>query len=170
MSIAAGTGAVIGADALALLDDMRRDIPLTAAMRLAVVGWDGSSLILSAPLSPNINDKGTAFAGSLATLATVTGWALLTLWTRAQVGPCQVAVYHSELRYRRPVEAGFEAVAQLPDALALETLRQRLRQHGKGRVDVAVTVRSAGQDAVTLQAGYAVWLAPDAMPQVLENG
>ena len=82
------------------------------------------------------------------TLATVTGWALLTLWTRAQVGPCQVAVYHSELRYRRPVEAGFEAVAQLPDALALETLRQRLRQHGKGRVDVAVTVRSAGQDAL----------------------
>jgi hypothetical protein len=47
------------------------DIPLTRFMHLAITGWDGDSLRMSAPLAPNINDKGCAFGGSLASVMTL---------------------------------------------------------------------------------------------------
>ena len=67
----------------ALIAAMREEMPLLAFMGVEVEACDGHSLTLQAPLAPNRNDKGTAFAGSLASLSTVTGWALLTrgeLW------------------------------------------------------------------------------------------
>lgn len=145
------------AQAEAFVADMHRDIPQAEFMRLSVQHWDGQELALRAPLHPNTNDKGTAFAGALASTATVTGWALLMLWAREHIGSCHVAVYHSELRYRHPVEADFVAVATLPGELAIAQLRERIASRGRGRVDVQVVVHSAGQEAVTLTAGYAVW-------------
>ncbi len=148
--------------AQALLAEMRDDMPLIAFMALEVAACDGRSLTLRAPLAPNRNDKGTAFAGAIASLSTVTGWALLTLWGRAQVGPCQVAVYHSEMRYRFPIAAVFEATATLPDEPVMQQLRDRMAARGKGRVDLQIQVVSAGQEAVTQTAGYALWPAPEA--------
>lgn len=139
------------------VDELRRDIPLAHFMDLQVVACAGDALTLCAPLAPNRNDKGTAFAGSLASLSTVTGWALLMLWAREHIGPCLVAVSHSEMRYRHPVSEDFEATARLPDAAVLAALRERLASHGRGRVSVEIVVRGNGQEAVTQTASYAVW-------------
>lgn len=147
------------AEARDFVAELRRDIPLAAFMGLDAVAWDGEQLTLQVPLSPNLNDKGTAFAGSLASLSTVTGWALLMLWTREHVGPCHVAVYQGELRYRHPVSSAFAATVRLPSAAALDLLRQRLKSHGRGRIDLDITLAGdTGQPAVIQKAGYAVWL------------
>lgn len=140
--------------------EMYRDIPLVEFMQLEAAAWDGATLILQAPLAANRNDKGTAFAGALASLSTVTGWALLMLWAREHIGLCHVAVYHSEMRYRQPVQGAFEAVAELPNDAALQELRERIVSRGRGRVDVQIVIRCEGQEAVTLTAGYAVWPVP----------
>ena len=57
---------------------LRRDMPITKALGLRVVGREGAGLVLSSPLAPNINHKGTAFAGSLNATATLAGWG--TIW------------------------------------------------------------------------------------------
>ncbi|HET8731217.1 MAG TPA: YiiD C-terminal domain-containing protein, partial [Moraxellaceae bacterium] len=75
-----------------LLARMRTEIPLTAAMDLRVASFDGYTLVLRVPLLPNINDKGTAFAGSITALGSITGWCLLTLWSEEALGRCQVAI------------------------------------------------------------------------------
>lgn len=147
-------------EAEAFVAELRRDIPIAGFMGLQAAAWDGLRLTLQAPLVPNINDKGTAFAGSLASLSTVTGWALLMLWAREHIGPCLVAVYHSELRYRHPVQADFAATATLPGEAALAQLRERIASHGRGRVDVVITLSGGGGEAVMQTAGYAVWPAP----------
>ena len=49
---------------------MATHLPLAMAMRITVETWDGRQLCLVAPLASNCNDKGTAFGGSLVTLAT----------------------------------------------------------------------------------------------------
>lgn len=145
-------------EARAFVAELRRDMPLAAFMGVEALAWDGHQLTLQAPLSPNINDKGTAFAGSLASLSTVTGWALLMLWAREHIGPCHVAVYHGELRYRHPVSSTFAATANLPSAEVLNRLRQRLHSHGRGRVDLTISLAGdSGQPAVMQTAGYAVW-------------
>lgn len=150
------------ARARALLAEMRGQMPLLDFMQLEVTAFDGRSLSLSAPLQPNRNDKGTAFAGAIASLSTVTGWALLTLWARAEIGPSMVAVYHSEMRYRHPIEAVFEATATLPDVAVLEQLRARMAERGKGRADVQIVVVSEGREVVSQTAGYALWRADSA--------
>ncbi len=147
------------ARAQALLAEMREQMPLLHFMQIEVVAFDGRALTLCAPLDPNRNDKGTAFAGAIASLSTVTGWALLTLWARAEVGACQVAVYHSEMRYRYPIETVFEATATLPDAAVLAQLKERLTARGKGRADVQIVVQSDTREAVSQTAGYALWMA-----------
>ena len=54
-------------------------IPLTQAMGVRLESYDASGLILTAPLAPNHNHLGTAFGGSLATLAILAGYTLLWL-------------------------------------------------------------------------------------------
>ncbi|MDP1775881.1 MAG: YiiD C-terminal domain-containing protein, partial [Moraxellaceae bacterium] len=66
--------------AKAFVLQMREQMPLLNFMQIDAKHWDGQVLTLSAPLEPNRNDKNTAFAGSIASLSTVTGWALLMLW------------------------------------------------------------------------------------------
>ena len=44
---------------------INQNIPLTKAMGLKLLEWDGTALLLSAPLAPNSNHQGTGFGGSL---------------------------------------------------------------------------------------------------------
>jgi len=144
-------------EAQAFMAELQRDIPLAAFMQLEAVAWDGQSLTLKAPLQPNINDKSTAFAGALASLTTVTGWAALMLWSREHLGLCHVAVYESEIKYRRPVHNDFSATATLPDAAQMAAVAAQVVNKGKARAHLNVAISEASQAAVTLTAGYAVW-------------
>jgi len=145
------------AEAQAFMAELRRDIPLAAFMQLQAEAWDGQLLMLKAPLQPNINDKQTAFAGSLASLTTVTGWAALMLWAREQVGVCQVAVYASEMHYRHPVTDDFAAIATLPEASVMSAVAQQIHSKGKARVTLPIRIEEAGRSAVSLTASYAIW-------------
>jgi len=145
------------AEAQAFMAELQRDIPLAGFMQLETVAWDGHSLTLKAPLQPNINDKNTAFAGALASLVTVTGWAALMLWSREHLGACQVAVYESEIKYRYPISQDFSATAVLPDPEAMAAVALQIRSKGKARAHLQVAIAEAGRAAVTLTAGYAVW-------------
>jgi thioesterase domain-containing protein len=49
---------------------------------LLVDSYDQGRLTLKAPFAPNINDKGTVFAGTLNAVATLAGWSLLWLILR----------------------------------------------------------------------------------------
>lgn len=141
-----------------LNERFRRQIPLTAHLDLRITAWDGCSLCMAAPLAPNRNDKGTGFAGSIASLATFAGWALLTLAIEERCGTAQVAVYRSEIRYRRPIDGDFEARCCLPDAVQLESFWQALRDTGQGRLELAVSVVQGGEEKVQFQGAYAVSL------------
>ena len=56
---------------------------MLGGMGLQLDRCDETGLGLRAPLAANHNDKGTAFAGSIATLAVVTGWTVAVLTSRA---------------------------------------------------------------------------------------
>ena len=145
------------AEAQAFMAELQRDIPLAAFMQLEAVAWDGHSLTLKAPMQPDINDQRTAFAGALASLVTVTGWAALMLWSREHLGACHVAVYESEIKYRYPVSKDFSATAVLPDPAHMAATAVQIRSKGKARAHLQVAIAEEGRAAVTLTAGYAVW-------------
>lgn len=136
----------------------REQIPLTGQIGLEITGYDGRSLVMAAPLAPNRNDKGTGFAGSIATLATLAGWALITLWVEERRGSVDVAVYHSEMTYRRPITGDFFARCHLPGEETLETLLAALDSKGRGRLELSVVVCQGETEAVFFRGSYAVRL------------
>ena len=143
------------AQARALIRFIRDEIPLAHAMDLQLAGCDDDSLALYAPLAPNINDKGCAFGGSLVSLMTLNGWALVELALRRRGLDCDVFVAESNVRYLAPLWQDFRSEARLPAdkdwALFFHTLDTR----GKARIEIACTIPGDdGAPAATLAARF----------------
>ena len=123
---------------LATIDVHLQSMPPVAALGVRIDGYDGEALRLSAPLSANVNDKGCAFGGSLASLMTLAGWGMVTLKVEAAGLQADVFVADSTVRYRAPVYVDL-AVTATRDAEAgtdwpvfLDTLRSR----GRARITI----------------------------------
>jgi thioesterase domain-containing protein len=141
------------------------DIPLTRTMQLRVASWDGATLRLGAPLAPNINDKGCAFGGSLASLMTLAGWGVIVLKLRALDRACDIYVQDSKVRYLAPVWTDIVAEAQLADGEDWDGFLASLATRGRARLHVHCRVPLAdGADATTLEARFvAIVKKPDAV-------
>jgi len=131
------------------------DIPLTRAMQLRVAHWSEDRLRLSAPLAPNINDKGCAFGGSLTSLMTLVGWGLIVLRLRALGRSCDIYVQDSMVRYMAPVWSDFVAEAQLAEGESWDVFLATLEQRGRARLRVLCRVPlEDGSAAATLEARF----------------
>jgi thioesterase domain-containing protein len=135
--------------------ELLADIPLARAIQLRVADWNGDRLRMSAPLTPNINDKGCAFGGSLASLMTLAGWGLIVLKLRSLARDCDVYVQDSTIRYLAPVWSDFAAEARLADGESWDTFLAVLAERGRSRLRVTCRVPlAAGADAVTFEARF----------------
>lgn len=132
------------------------DIPLTRQIGVRVASYDGEALTLAAPLGPNSNHKGTAFGGSLFSLAVLAGWGVLTLKLAEHNAAGDIVIQDSEVRYRSPVTGDFTARAQAPAATEIERLLRMLKRHGRGRVRLRSVIEQAGKVAVEFEGTFAV--------------
>lgn len=162
----AATPADHAARAAALERRILDAIPLAVAMQVRVTGFDGAQVELSAPLAPNLNDKGTGFAGSLATLATLAGWSLATLLAEQALFaagtvwvPCEAAVFRSNLEFLRPVREPLVAVAWLADDTVLAGLPARLAAGRRAKLAISARLGPAADPALQFSGHYAVWRA-----------
>jgi thioesterase domain-containing protein len=130
-------------------------IPLARAMAISVGAYDDESLTLHAPLAPNINDKGCAFGGSLASVMTLAGWGLVKLASDTRGIDCDIFVQDSLVRYIAPVWQDFHATAHLTHGDTLAGFFDALTTRGKSRVRVRSVVPLAdGSPAATLEARF----------------
>jgi thioesterase domain-containing protein len=123
-------------------------IPLARAMALSVLEYDGNRLALNAPLSENVNDKGCAFGGSMASLMTLAGWGLVNLKLGEAELEADVFVADSAITYVAPLwdelvaEAAAEPGNHWPDFV------EEFRKRGKARIGIAVEMTSLQGGAV----------------------
>ncbi len=127
-------------------------IPLARAMQLSVTRFSGGEIEMRAPLQPNINDKGCAFGGSMASLMTLAGWGLIELGLRARGLACDIYVGDTQLRYREPVWGELRAVARYTEAGEPDRLAAALHERGKGRAGVVCEIAGETQPAASLAA------------------
>jgi len=111
---------------------------------------------ISAPLEPNLNDKGTGFAGSLFSVAALAGWALVTRWCAAEPVAAEVVLQSSTARFLAPARADFRALAHEPPAAQREKLLRMLARSGRGRTEVAVDVKCHEALVMSFTGVYAV--------------
>jgi thioesterase domain-containing protein len=130
-------------------------MPPVAAMRFRFDGCDGAVLRMSAPLAANVNDKGSAFGGSMTSLMTFAGWGLVML--RLQLAGLQADVFvaDSQVRYLKPVYADLKAEAWPAQDQPWETFLQTLARRGRARIHLQARVLDAeGEAAATLAGRY----------------
>ncbi|TCO80625.1 thioesterase domain-containing protein [Plasticicumulans lactativorans] len=136
-----------------------RHIPLTQAMGVRLDRYDDAGLALRAPLAPNTNDKGTAFAGALASIITLSGWSLTHLTLLDAGEHAQVVIAHSELDYLRPVSGDIVAVCARPAADAVAAFVDAFRRKGRARWELEAVIHAAEAPAVRLRGRYVAWRA-----------
>lgn len=129
-------------------------IPLSQAMQIAARDYDGQSLLLSAPLAPNVNDKSTAFGGSLYNLAVLCGWSLLRLkLNEAGMEKKNIVIQEARTRYLLPVSGDLQAECRLvPEAW--QDFLQALQQRGRARITLNVLIRQQDKPAVEFTGTY----------------
>lgn len=121
----------------ALQDTWQHTIPLSAYMQLSIERFDGYQLQCTAPLAPNINLHQTMFAGSIYTLATLTGWGLLYLQLQSQGLTGMQVLADASIRYIKPITGAPQATCRLANVQGdLQPLRQGRRVKQQIRVEV----------------------------------
>jgi len=134
---------------------LTRDIPLGGAMDLTVARLDEKGIVLELPLAANVNDKGTAFGGALASAMILAGWSLPRLLMRRAGLSAELVIGRCEIRFTRPVAGGFQAFCPWPDAADCERFVHRLDTAGRASLMLAPEVRANGEVAARLSAKYA---------------
>ena len=118
-------------------------MPPVAAMRLQATACDGDILRLQAPLAANVNDKGCAFGGSMASAMTLAGWGLLTAKLDAAGVAADVYVADSQLRYLKPLYADLVAEAWLEPGVDWDSVLRSLRERGRARAAIVARILDA---------------------------
>jgi len=136
------------------------EIPISRALGIHPLRYDGTELALGAPLEPNLNHKHTAFGGSLYCAAVLAGWGLLHLQWRqaaASTGPmAQIVIQNADIDYRHAVEGDFEAVCPWPVDSDPQRLWRTLERRGRARIELAVHIGPAADPAVRFSGRYVV--------------
>jgi thioesterase domain-containing protein len=114
---------------------------------------------ITAPLELNVNDKGTAFAGSLFSVAALAGWAQVLRWCAVQSFEAEVLLQASKAQFLAPARAGFRAVALEPALSQREKLARMLARSGRGRIEIAVSVNCQETPVLSFAGVYAVILS-----------
>lgn len=122
-----------------LEDKIRATIPLAAAMRFSIGELDLDHIRVSAPLEPNVNIHGTGFAGSLYSLAVLSGWALCMHLIETLELDAELVVGRAEIRYRAPVRGTIECRAAC-SAAEREAFATGVRDAGKGKMRLEIAV------------------------------
>lgn len=132
-----------------LLEHLQRTLsamPPVAAMGIRIAGYDNGVLRMQAPLDANINDKGNAFGGSLASVMTLSGWALVSMCLGLAGKQAEVYVADSNIRYRAPVYGDLLATARLAPDQNWDDFLTLFTKRGRARVTVRAAIEGGAAE------------------------
>lgn len=140
--------------------ECRQDIPLLNAMHLSFVSFEDLTLTMEAPLAPNINNKGTAFGGSIASICLFGGWAVATLaFVDNDIHNTEIVVYKNEMTFERPARGHLLVNAFIkPDDFAACLARLKAKDTGRIRLDIHVELFHDDERCATMSGLYVLWL------------
>jgi thioesterase domain-containing protein len=138
---------------------IREEFPIAVHMGILVAAAGDASLELRAPLAANANHHGTAFGGSLFSLAALAGWAWLTGYAVRHGLDADAVIQDGHIEYRRPVRGEFRATLAAPPGADIERFRKMLRRSARGRIRLIVALYDGADEAARFEGVFAAALA-----------
>ena len=115
---------------------------MSEAMQFSIEELSSRSILVHAPLAPNVNIHGTGFAGSIYSIAVLAGWALSTHIMDVLAMDGDLVVSKAEIKYRAPVTGRIECRSVASEAECKE-FQDSFNQIGKGRLSLTIVVGDA---------------------------
>ena len=142
-----------------LQNKLHNEIPLTKMMGIKVQEYNEKELITTAPLNININDKGTAFGGSLATMTIISAWSLCWLITE-ELGlqSNNIVVIKNEHSYKKPVTKDLICITTKPSVEEIEILKNKLLTKKSASIKIKSQIIEDGEICVDFIGYYVIKL------------
>ncbi len=125
--------------ALELEQKIRNAIPLSEAMQFSIKSLSLDEIQVVAPLEPNVNIHGTGFAGSIYSVAVLTGWALCTHVMDELRIAGDLVVAKAGIDYRAPITSALNCHCRV-SAEQHDSFKQGVQDFGKGRLELNIQV------------------------------
>ena len=140
-----------------LTDFFSEHLPITDYLKMRVDQFSGDSFSLAIDLQPSINDKLTAFGGSLYCLCVMNGWGMAYLQARRRGINPNMVVSHGEIDYTAPVSDEYiVARCETRSETDWRGFFERLDTHGRATVSLQSEVICNGQRAVLFRGSYTI--------------
>ncbi len=134
------------------------EVPLTRHIGMRVDRYDGEFLELHAALGPNVNIHGTAFGGSIYSMASLAGWGLLILKLGELGLDPRLMIAEGRITYCAPVMQRIRARSHLSDQASFDRFVAEYGVSRRARIDVPVEiVLDGGRIAATFVGTYAAF-------------
>ena len=146
-----------------LLEELQKklhnEIPLTKLMNITIKEYNEKELITTAPLNININDKGTAFGGSLSTMTIISSWSLCWLISK-ELGfnSKNIVVIKNENSYKKPVTKDIVCYTQKPSQQEIATLKEKLQTKKSASIKINSIIIENNETCVEFQGYYVIKL------------
>ena len=142
-----------------LQNKLHNEIPLTKLMDIKIKEYNQKELITTAPLSININDKGTAFGGSLSTMTIISSWSLCWLISK-ELGfdSKNIVVIRNENSYKKPVTKDIVCYTQKPSQQEIATLKEKLQTKKSASIKINSIIIENNETCVEFQGYYVIKL------------
>jgi thioesterase domain-containing protein len=136
------------------------EFTLARHMGIAVEAADDAAVVLRAPLAANANYKGTAFGGSLYSVAVLAGWAWVTRYLAARGLAADAVIQESNIRFLTPVRGELRASVLAPADAQIAKFRKMLDHAGRGRINLRIEIDHERTSAVLFEGVFAAALRP----------
>jgi thioesterase domain-containing protein len=124
---------------------LHEHIPLSRAMEVSVISCTEQTVVLSAPLAPNINHRETVFGGSASAVAILAAWSLLHTRLRDADIEARLVIQRNSMNYELPIQGTFTASSLLEEPAHWASFVRLLSRKGKARIAVTARLEYDGQ-------------------------
>jgi thioesterase domain-containing protein len=136
---------------------LHNEIPLTKMMELKIDSYTNKELITSAPLAININDKGTAFGGSLSTITIISSWGLCWLISKElNIDSKNIVVIKNENSYLKPVTKNIICNTLKPSLEEISILKEKIDKKGSASIRIKSKIIEDENICVEFEGTYVI--------------
>lgn len=132
------------------------EIPITEQMGIKIEQYSGKTLETQASLNKNINLHGTMFAGSIFSLATLTGWGMIFLQLKEKGLNGEIVLGDGDVHYHKPITMQPRALCNIE---SLDGSFDNLRKNKKSRFKLQVDILDGDNPVAEFRGVF--WILPE---------
>ena len=126
-------------------------------MGLEFEEFSSESILTTAPLANNINDKGSIFGGSSSALMIITAWSLIKLNCQKCGITSDIVIHKNETTWNKPLYEKLYIKARFKKAYNFEDIKRVLKRSKPQRIECIIDLQDeAGNIYSTMTTKYVI--------------